>query len=297
MSYKLLISTAELASHLDDPDWVIVDCRFALDDPARGRRDYLDAHIPGALYAHLDEDLSGPIVPGKTGRHPLPSVDDCVATFSAWGIDAGKQVIVYDDMSGVFAGRLWWMLGWLGHDAVAVLDGDWRHWQAEQRPTRAGSETRAPAKFLASVRPEMQVSVDEVLANLENDEFRLVDARDEPRYRGEIAGLDPIAGHIPGAVSADFMHNVDANGKFRTPDQLRAYYVDLLGDPDSGEVPEDIVFYCGSGVSAAHDLLAMELAGLGRHRLYVGSWSEWINDPEHPFATDEPNEQSDQRLG
>ena len=285
MTHPLLISTNVLAEQLDNPDWVIVDCRFALNDTEKGRQEYEASHIPGAVYAHLDADLSGPVGDGALGRHPLPSVAVCAERFSAMGIDAETQVIVYDSMSGVIAGRLWWMLRWLGHDKVAVLDGDWRRWSSQARPTRSGIEQNARKRFVPAERPEMQVSVDEVLNNLENDEFVLVDVRDEARYRGESAGMDPLAGHIPGAASGYYAHNLNADGTYKSADELRAHYIDLLGDPDSDEVPEDIVFYCGSGVSASHDLIAMELAGLGAHRLYVGSWSGWSSDETRPVET------------
>ncbi len=284
MSHTLLISTDELALHLDNPDWVVVDCRFRLDDVDAGRKAYLDAHVPGALYAHLDDDLSGTILPGETGRHPLPKAAHFAAKLAWWGIDEKTQVVVYDDLGGVFAGRLWWMLNWLGHKNVAVLDGDWRQWIKEVRPTLSGEDSCTPCTFIPHIQQQMEASADEVLANLENDNFTLVDARDEQRYRGEVSSMDPVAGHIPGAISAFFAHNLDENGKFKSPEELRAYYTELLADPDAGIVPEDIVFYCGSGVSAAHDLLAMELAGLGKHRLYVGSWSHWIVDLERPIA-------------
>lgn len=287
MTFALLVSTDDLAPHLDNPDWAVIDCRFDLNDTAKGRAAYLDAHIPGAVYAHLDDDLSGPIVPGTTGRHPLPEPEIFAARLSRWGIDQNTQVVVYDDAGGVYAGRVWWMLRWLGHDAVALLDGGWQQWVSEVRPTRSGEDMRAPRTFVADVQDEMLADVDEVLANLENDEFVLVDVRDEPRFRGEVTGLDPVGGHIPGAISAHYSHNLTTDGKFKSADELRAHYEELLADPDAGVVPEDIVFYCGSGVSAAHDLLAMELAGLGSHRLYVGSWSHWITDPARPVATGE----------
>ena len=178
MSYTLLISTDELAHHLNDPDWAVIDCRFDLNDPAKGRAAYLDAHIPGAIYAHLDEDLSSPIVPGATGRHPLPTPDVFAARLSRWGIDEKTQVVVYDDAGGLYAGRLWWMLRWLGHDAVALLDGGWQQWLKEVRPTLGGEDTRSPRTFVPHVQEEMLADVDEVLANLENDEFVLVDVRD-----------------------------------------------------------------------------------------------------------------------
>jgi thiosulfate/3-mercaptopyruvate sulfurtransferase len=181
MTYTTLIATVDLSAHLENPTWAIVDCRFRLDDKAAGRQGYLAGHIPGAVYAHLDEDLSSPIIPGKTGRHPLPTVERFAATLSAWGIDNQTQVVAYDDASGVMAGRLWWMLRWLGHDAVAVLDGDLRAWQREGRPLTAGEERRAPRVFVPHPRPELQVSVEEVEANLTDGRYKLFDVRDEAR--------------------------------------------------------------------------------------------------------------------
>ena len=284
MRYTTLISTAELAAHLDNPRWAVVDCRFKLDDKAAGRQGYLAGHIPGAVYAHVDEELSGPIIPGKTGRHPLPTVEQFAATLGRWGIDNETQVIAYDDASGVFAGRLWWMLRWLGNDAVAVLDGDFRAWQAEGRPVVAGAEKRSPRAFVSHPRPAMQVSVDEMLANVQSGQSKMFDARDEARYRGDVAGLDPVAGHIPGAQSAFYAHNLGPDGKFLPPAQLRARYEALLG----GSKPEEAIFYCGSGVSLHHNLIALEHAGLGRGaRAYIGSWSDWITDPSRPIATGE----------
>jgi thiosulfate/3-mercaptopyruvate sulfurtransferase len=283
MSFTTLISPAEVAAHLEDSAWAIVDCRFALADTAKGRRDYLAAHIPGAVYAHLDEDLSSPILPGKSGRHPLPTIDDFVAQLSAWGIDNGTQVVVYDDMSGVFAGRLWWMLRWLGHDAVALLDGDWRLWQTEGRPTRGGVETRTTRTFVPVVRPRLQATVDEIVAKIGNPALHLFDVRMPDRYRGENETIDPIAGHIPGAINAPYTMNLDADGRFLSAGELRERFETLLGDAR----PEKAIFYCGSGVSAVHDLIAMEVAGLGMGRLFIGSWSEWSADPSRPVATGE----------
>ncbi len=283
MSYTLLIGTDELAELLDEPNVVIVDSRFALDDPPRGRKEYLAGHIPGAVYAHLDEDLCGPIVPGETGRHPLPEVDAFVATLERWGIDNESQVVVYDDAGGMYAGRLWWMLRWLGHDRAAVLDGDWRKWQREGRPVRAGEEQRSSSRFIAAHRPEMAASVDEVLAAIEDDHVVIGDSRDEARYRGEASGLDPVAGHIPGAVSAWFGHNLNEDGTWRAPEALAARFVEIMGDPDGGELSEEIIFYCGSGVSGVHNIIAMAHAGLGEARLYPGSWSHWITDPDRPI--------------
>ena len=266
MPYTTLISPADLAAHLGDPQWVLIDCRFRLDDKAAGRQGYLTAHIPGAVYAHLDEDLSGPIIPGQTGRHPLPTAESFAAQLGKWGIDNQTQVVAYDEAGGMVAGRVWWMLRWLGHDAVAVLDGDFRAWQAEGRPVASGNESHPAKTFVAHPRLELQVSVDEMLANIQSGQFKVFDVRDEARYRGEVAGMDPVAGHIPGAHSAHYGHNLGADGKFLPPEKLRARYEALLGDSS----PAECVFYCGSGVSLHHDLIALEHAGFGtrRTRLY-----------------------------
>ena len=282
MSYTTLISTAELAPHLGDPDWVLIDCRFKLDNPAAGQQLYAAAHIPGAVYAHLDQDLSSPIIPGQTGRHPLPSIADFAETLAKWGIDERVQVVAYDDNSGVYGGRLWWMLRWLGHFNVAVLDGDLRAWQAEDRPTVSGVENRARRRFLPYPQEQMQVDEGAILANMAQPTFQLFDVRDEKRYRGEVNAMDPVAGHIPGAKSAFYAHNLAADGKFKSPAALRERYTALLGD----KKPSETVFYCGSGVSLHHDLLAMEHAGLGAGaRVYIGSWSRWIADGTRPVAT------------
>lgn len=282
MPYTTLISTEELAPHIGDPDWALIDCRFKLDNPAAGRELYKESHIPGAVYAHLDDDLSSPIIPGKTGRHPLPAIDDFVETLSKWGIDERTQVIAYDDSSGVYGGRLWWMLRWLGHFNVAVLNGDFRAWQAEHRPTASGVETRKRARFLPYPQEHMQVDEAYLLENIETGTYQLFDVRDEARFRGEVAGMDPVAGHIPGAKSAHYGHNLTPDGKFKSPEELRARYETLL----AGKQPEETIFYCGSGVSLHHDLLALEHAGFGPGaRVYIGSWSGWIADPSRPVAT------------
>ena len=282
--YTTLISTADAAQYLSNPTWAFVDCRFQLDDAEAGRRSYLDAHIPGAVYAHLDTDLSGPIVPGETGRHPLPTVESFAETLCTWGIDASTQVVAYDTFSGVYAGRLWWMLRWLGHDKVAVLDGDFRLWQAEGRPASSVDESRTRREFVANPRPEMAVSVEEVVANIESKQFQVYDARDEGRFRGKPSPMDPVSGHIPGARSAFFAHNLNENGQFLPAEQLRERFEGLLGGAD----PSDTIWYCGSGVSVHHNLLAMEFAGFERGaKAYIGSWSDWINDPTRPVATND----------
>ncbi len=281
MPYMTLISTDELERHLANVNWAVVDCRFSLDDPERGRRDYQRAHIPGAVYAHLNEDLSGPVIPGRTGRHPLPEVDRFARALGRWGIDERVQVVAYDDSGGAVAARLWWMLRWLGHNAVAVLDGGWLAWRDEERPAQSGIETRTPRTFVPRPRPELIITSADIEAMLGRATCKLIDARAPERYRGEHEPIDPIAGHIPGAVSAPFAENLDERGRFRSPEELRARFQAVLGDLP----PERAIFYCGSGVTAAHNLLAMAHAGLGEGRLYVGSWSEWITDPRRPIAT------------
>jgi thiosulfate/3-mercaptopyruvate sulfurtransferase len=278
-----LIAAADLLPHLDDADWAVFDCRFALSAPERGRREYLAAHIPGAVYAHLDEDLSGPVVPGRTGRHPLPAVEWFAGVLSRWGIAAGVQVVAYDDSGGSMAARLWWMLHWLGHEAAAVLDGGWPAWQEAGYPEASGPEQRAARTFTPHVHPDLVLSSAEVAARLHDPRTRLLDARAAVRYRGEQEPIDPMAGHIPGATSAPYPENLDAAGRFRSPEELRARFADLLG----ATPPEGAVAYCGSGVNAGHTLLALAHAGLGMGRLYAGSWSEWIADPARPIATGE----------
>ena len=281
MSYQTLISAEELLSHLGDPDWAIVDCRFTLGDAARGRRDYLQAHIPGAVYAYLEGDLSSPHIPGVTGRHPLPPVDHLVRKFSEWGIGPGVQVVAYDDWpgaSGAVAARLWWSLRWLGHEAVAVLDGGWNRWLQTGGAIKAGIETRPHREFKPNLRSELIASLDEVEGLRTDPAYNLFDSRSAERYRGENETVDPVAGHIPGALNAPYAENVGTDGLFRPSDELRQRFHALLGDTPA----KNAVFYCGSGVTATHNLLALAHAGLGDARLYVGSWSEWITDPKRP---------------
>jgi thiosulfate/3-mercaptopyruvate sulfurtransferase len=272
-----LVNTTELARHIADPDWAIVDCRFALDDTSWGEHAYEAGHIPGAVYAHLDNDLSGAKT-GTNGRHPLPAINVAAATFGRLGIGRDTQVVAYDQDSGMFASRLWWMLRWLGHDRVAVLDGGFAKWQAEGRDVATGREHRAPRNFVAIPQAAMLVSVDEV-ATLKGG-TRLVDARAPERFRGEVEPLDRVPGHIPGALNHFFKTNLNEEGTFRSADELRAQLTQELGTTRS----EDVVCYCGSGVTACHNVLAMEHAGLTGVRLYAGSWSEWCSDPTRPVA-------------
>ncbi len=279
MPYTTLITTAELAAHLDDPNWACLDCRFDLADPAWGEAQYRVAHIPGAAYAHLDRDLSGPKT-GRNGRHPLPEAGDFLARLHNWGIAPPVQVVAYDQDNGMYASRLWWLLRYFGHDSVAVLDGGWAKWTTEGRPTRSGEERRAPATCSAQERKALRLTAADVEQVRADPLWKLVDARAPERYRGEAEPIDPVAGHIPGAINHHNALNVNADGTFRAPEALRARFLALLEDVP----PERAVMYCGSGVAACHNVLAMEVAGLPGAKVYLGSWSEWISDPARGVA-------------
>jgi thiosulfate/3-mercaptopyruvate sulfurtransferase len=277
MPYKHLITALELATHLDDPDWVIIDSRFKLANPGQGRKDYVSAHISGAVYAHLDEDLSGPIVKGVTGRHPMPEVGKITAVFSTLGIDSNVQVVAYDDVGGALAaGRVWWLLRWLGHEQAALLDGGWQAWVNNGFPMKGGKETREPRVFIPHLHNELIVSTEEVEKMCKDPLYRVLDARTAERYRGENETIDPVAGHIPGAISAPYPDNLNPDGTFRSDESLAEKYKQLV----EGVPIDHVTAYCGSGVTATHDILAMMKAGLGEARLYAGSYSEWITDPK-----------------
>lgn len=281
MPFSTLIEPSTLKAHLGDAGWAVVDCRFSLNDPDRGRRTYAEGHIPGAVYAHLNDDLSAPVVQGRTGRHPLPDSATFARTLSQWGIDAGVQVVAYDDAGGAIAARLWWMLRWLGHDAVAVLDGGLPRWEAEGLPLTADVPERAPRIFVPRPQNAWLATSEEVARLQQRPGACLLDARDAARYRGDVEPIDSVAGHIPSAASLPFAENLAPDGRFRSSDVLRARFEQALG----GTPPEQAVCYCGSGVTAAHNVLAMVHAGLPPARLYAGSWSEWITDAERPVAT------------
>jgi thiosulfate/3-mercaptopyruvate sulfurtransferase len=277
MAFTTLISTAALAPRLDDPAYAIVDCRAKLDDLAWGGREFAAGHIPGAAYADLTTDLSGPKT-GSNGRHPLPDPATLAQTFSRLGITTGMQVVAYDQENGMFASRLWWLLRWLGHDAVAVLDGGFKKWTLEGRPVERGETPRAARAFTGSPRGGMAVDAATVASQLGAGSPRLVDARAPERYRGDSEPIDKVGGHIPGARNHFFQWNLDEQGLFRTPEELRARIAE-----STGGVPADqLVCYCGSGVTACHNLLAFEHAGLTGAKLYPGSWSEWCADPNRP---------------
>jgi thiosulfate/3-mercaptopyruvate sulfurtransferase len=256
---------------------VIVDCRFDLQNEQWGADHYQASHIPGAVYASLSHDMAGPKT-GSNGRHPLPAIDALSATLGRLGISAGTQVIAYDQDSGMYASRLWWLLRYAGHDAVAVLDGGWAKWIREGRPVRGGHETRPAATFVASPRRKMQVSVDEVRAQLGQRATLLVDARAPERFEGQTEPIDRVPGHIPGAVNRHYRSNAGDDFTLLPPQQLREQFRQVLGAHE----PSQAVMYCGSGVTACQNLLAMTHAGLSGARLYVGSWSEWSADPARP---------------
>ncbi|ROR34152.1 sulfurtransferase [Inmirania thermothiophila] len=268
-----LTDAATLAARLGDPGWVVVDCRFRLDAPEAGEAAWREGHIPGAVYAHLERDLSGPVT-AASGRHPLPAPGPLMARLGAWGIGPGTTVVAYDDAGGAFAARLWWLLRWLGHRRVAVLDGGLAAWLAAGGGLARDRGAVRPCRFEG--RPGGMPTVDAEAVRAGG--WCLVDARAPERYRGEEEPIDPVAGHIPGAVNLPFTGNLDRAGRFLPPAALARRFAAL------GAAPQRVVHYCGSGVTACHNLLAMELAGLAGARLYPGSWSEWIRDPARAVA-------------
>jgi thiosulfate/3-mercaptopyruvate sulfurtransferase len=274
--YSTLIRPSELAPCLADPEWAVIDCRFDLQAPDKGEYEYLESHVPGAIYAHLDRDLSGART-GTNGRHPLPSVREMEVRFSSMGIDERVQVVVYDASTGVMAARLWWMLRYVGHDAVSVLDGGLAAWNAEGRYLASGRETRHPRVFTAHVRDFMRIDVDGLETSLAS--HLLIDARAPERFRGEVEPYDPVKGHIPGAANHPTSESLSKEGRFLDAGVLRERFVALIGTTPIANV----VSYCGSGVTACHNLLAMEIAGLEGARLYPGSWSEWCADARRPI--------------
>jgi thiosulfate/3-mercaptopyruvate sulfurtransferase len=279
MSYRTLVDVDTLLAHVADPDWRVIDVRHQLADVAFGRRAYDAGHLPGALFLHCDADLSGPMT-GSNGRHPLPAPEVMAARLAACGIGKQTQVVVYDDAQGMIAGRLWWLLRWLGHDQVAVLDGGLQAWQAAGAPLTPALPKVEAQPFVAELA-EGPVGVETVLAFLHTARLHLIDARSPDRFRGENETIDPVGGRIPGAVNRFFRDNLQADGCFKPTAQLREEWLDLL----AGRSPETVVHQCGSGVSACHNILAMEIAGLSGSRLYAGSWSEWCADPARPVVS------------
>ena len=280
MDYTTLLPAEILKGRLGDPGWVILDVRHDLFDLAAGRRAYEAGHVPGAQFASIDHDLSGAKT-GRNGRHPLPARDALVARFRAWGIGSDSQIVAYDAQGGQFAARLWWLARWLGHRRVAVLDGGWPAWLAAGGSTETVTTVRAPGNFSAGASLASVVTADELLAALDRTDRLLLDARMPERYRGEQEPIDPVAGHIPGALNRPWQHNLAPDQRFKSPAELKADFTALLvGRPSSAATHQ-----CGSGVTACHNVLAMEVAGLPGSALYAGSWSEWIAEPARPIRT------------
>ena len=273
MAFKQLVSTAELAAHLDR--WRVFDCRHDLTKPDLGDEQYRQAHIPGALFASMDRDLSAPKT-GSNGRHPLPDPNAFADWLGRCGVKPTDQIVAYDAANGAMAARLWWLLRWVGHDAVAVLDGGLAKWNAEGRALTAEIPKPQATRFRAHMRAEMAVDVHAIAKTLR--QRTLLDARAPVRYRGEQEPIDPVAGRIPGALNRFNVDNVKADGQFKRAEELKADFQRVLGN----RAPHEVVNYCGSGVAACHNLLAMEVAGLSGGKLYAGSWSEWIADPSRP---------------
>lgn len=278
MNYRTMVTPNILFSHLDDPDWVIVDCRFDVLDPEWGHEEFLEIHIPGAIYAHLDKDLSGQRTVSN-GRHPLPDPKIFVAKLSAWGIDETKQVVVYDTVGGAFASHLWWLLKAYGHKNVAVLDGGLSKWINEKHPTKSGLEQNISGNFKGILDTNQYVTTGFVLDHLNSKNMVLIDARSQERYAGINEPIDPVAGHIPGAVNRFHGLNLNPDLSMKPREVLLHEFKELLGEIPANQA----VVYCGSGVTSCHHLLAMEYAGLKGANLYLGSWSEWIRDPDRPI--------------
>ncbi|MBD2839166.1 sulfurtransferase [Pseudomonas sp. JM0905a] len=284
MSLAQLISPAQLSARQEEPGLVILDCRFSLDDPAYGQRSYAESHIPKARFADLERDLSGPVSKGVTGRHPLPAPAALAGKLREWGIAAGSTIVLYDDGPGAFAARAWWLLAWLGkRDGVFLLDGGLKAWRDAGLPLTAVTPVVQPGDFAGEPDNSLLVDADGLQQHLGDTRLTLLDARALPRFKGEVEPIDPVAGHIPGAQCAAFTDNLGGDGRFLPADALRQRFAALIGDRPL----EEVVAYCGSGVTACHNLFALSLAGYPLARLYAGSWSEWITNPSRPLATGE----------
>jgi len=282
VTFSTLISADELAKHLAEPNWVVIDCRHDLANPDAGGAAYREGHIPGALFAHLDHDLSSKR-PGPNGefrgRHPLPTAEVFAATLRSWGIHDDTQVVAYDAQGGMYAARLWWMLRWVGHKAAAVLNGGLPAWSAAGHGLSTIMRQVEPGTATLRAPLVKAVDVDAVMANIESKQYTLVDARAADRFRGENETIDPVGGHIPGAKNRFFKDNLQADGRFKDPETLHKEWAAIVAKPEAG------IMQCGSGVTACHNLLALEVAGMSGAALYPGSWSEWCSDASRPIAT------------
>ncbi|WP_312680324.1 sulfurtransferase [Stutzerimonas nitrititolerans] len=284
MPFAQLITPQRLSSRLQQPNLRILDCRFSLEDPDYGRRSHAQGHIPGAQFADLERDLSDRVVPGITGRHPLPQPQALLTRLREWGLNDGDEVVLYDDGPGAFAARAWWLLAWLGkRDGVYLLDGGLQAWREAGLPLDDATPSCTPGNFTGEADDTLIIQAAPLADRLGSDRLTLLDARALPRFLGEVEPIDPVAGHIPGAHCMPFTENLDQSGRFLQPEQLRAHFSRLL----DGHPSETLVAYCGSGVTACHNLFALCLAGYPLASLYPGSWSEWITDPARPVARKE----------
>jgi thiosulfate/3-mercaptopyruvate sulfurtransferase len=281
MKQQRLLSAQDLYSAQKSGSCLIFDCRFVLSDPAAGYVSFLEAHIPGAVYAHLDNDLSGPVT-SDSGRHPLPDADQFAAFLARSGWQPGTLLVAYDDAGGSIAARLWWLMRYFGHDCAALLDGGLSAWQAAAYELESGPVAVASKMSVSlSERGEFLVSTGEVLRNLEKQGSLLADVRAAERFRGDIEPIDSVAGHIPGSVNYPFQLNLLADARFKSAPAIRTGLLAM----SENRPAQDVVFMCGSGVTACHTIFAAELAGLEGAKLYAGSWSEWIRDPSRPVET------------
>lgn len=279
MALAQLIDTTRLNAQLAQPNLCVIDCRFFLDDPQYGKRSYEQAHIPGAVYLDLEADLSGPVIPGQTGRHPLPQPQQLIQRLRTAGLNNDSEVVLYDDGPGAFAARAWWLLAWLGkRSGVYLLDGGLKAWCAAGGPMSSEPAVVAPGNFEGTPDNSLLIDARQLLADLQQPGLTLLDARALPRFLGEQEPIDPVAGHIPGAQCVPFNGNLDEDGRFLSPQALEERFRPLVATTSA----ERLVAYCGSGVTACHNLFALCLAGHPLAKLYAGSWSEWITDPQRP---------------
>lgn len=282
MPLAQLIIPQQLAERQKSAGLVILDCRFALEDPDYGRCSYAEGHIEGAQYADLERHLSGPVSKGVTGRHPLPAADTLVQQLRAWGINADTDVVLYDDGPGAFAARAWWLLAWLGkRDGVFILDGGLKAWHSAGFPLSLDAPVIEPGTFAGTPDNHLLLDAEHLQKRLGQPGLTLIDARAQARFRGDVEPIDPVAGHIPGAQCAAFNENLGSDGRFLPAEQLKQRFAAQL----QGRSPDELVAYCGSGVTACHNLFALSLAGYPLGKLYAGSWSEWITDPAREIAT------------
>jgi thiosulfate/3-mercaptopyruvate sulfurtransferase len=277
--FDSLVDADTLCANLGDPAWRVIDCRHDLLRPDAGEQAYAAGHVPGAVFAHLDRDLSGRR-DGSNGRHPLPPADALAERFRQWGIDPQTQIVAYDAGNGQFAGRLWWLARWLGHERVALLDGGWQAALQCGVAPQTSRPAHPPGRFARQSSRVAAVDAQTVAASLSRGDRLLVDARAPDRYAGQNESIDPVAGHIPGALNRFWQSNLQTDGRFKPAAQLRREFESLLG----GRSPAELVAQCGSGVTACHHLVALHRAGLAGAALYPGSWSEWIADPARPIA-------------